>query len=57
MSDELIRKYKSKELLELQTASVALADKHLKYSGSIKALKKTLEPGKSKALLLNPYLI
>ncbi|MBP1683587.1 MAG: hypothetical protein H6Q27_1151, partial [Ignavibacteriaceae bacterium] len=25
MSDELIRKYKSKELLEIQTTSVALA--------------------------------
>ncbi len=46
MSDELIRKYKSKELLELQTTSVALADKTFRIFWFNKSFKKILEPEK-----------
>jgi len=48
MSDELIRKYKSKELLELQTAAVALADKTFKIFWFNKSFKKDIGTGKIK---------
>ena len=52
MSDELIRKYKSKELLELQTASVALADKTFKIFWYNKSFKKDIGTGKIKGTSL-----
>ena len=52
MSDELIRKYKSKELLELQTASVALADKTFKIFWFNKSFKKDIGTGKIKGTSL-----
>ncbi|MBK7631667.1 MAG: response regulator [Ignavibacteriales bacterium] len=52
MSDELIRKYKSKELLELQTASVALADKSFKIFWFNKSFKKDIGVGKIKGVSL-----
>ncbi|HEX9253860.1 MAG TPA: ATP-binding protein, partial [Ignavibacteriaceae bacterium] len=52
MSDELIRKYKSKELLELQTASVALADKAFKILWFNKSFKKDVGTGKIKGTSL-----
>ena len=52
MSDELIRKYKSKELLELQTASVALADKTFKIFWFNKSFKKYIGTGKIKGTSL-----
>jgi len=52
MSDELIRKYKSKELLELQTASVALADKTFKIFWFNKSFKKDIGAGKIKGTSL-----
>jgi signal transduction histidine kinase/CheY-like chemotaxis protein len=52
MSDELIRKYKSKELLELQTASVALADKTFKIFWFNKSFKKDIGTGKIKGASL-----
>ena len=52
MSDELIRKYKSKELLELQTASVALADKTFKIFWFNKSFKKDIGTRKIKSTSL-----
>ena len=52
MSDELIRKYKSKELLELQTASVALADRTFKIFWFNKSFKKDIGTGKIKGTSL-----
>ncbi len=52
MSDELIRKYKSKELLEIQTASVALADKTFKIFWFNKSFKKDIGTGKIKGTSL-----
>ena len=52
MSDELIRKYKSKELLELQTVSVALADKTFKIFWFNKSFKKDIGTGKIKGTSL-----
>jgi len=52
MSDELIRKYKSKELLELQTTSVALADKAFKIFWFNKSFKKDIGSGKIKGASL-----
>ncbi len=52
MSDELIRKYKSKELLELQTTSVALADKTFKIFWFNKSFKKDIGTGKIKGTSL-----
>lgn len=52
MSDELIRKYKSKELLELQTTSVALADKAFKIFWFNKSFKKDIGLGKIKGTSL-----
>jgi signal transduction histidine kinase len=52
MSDELIRKYKSKELLELQTASVALVDKSFKIFWFNKSFKKDIGIGKIKGVSL-----
>jgi signal transduction histidine kinase/CheY-like chemotaxis protein len=52
MSDELIRKYKSKDLLELQTTSVALADKSFKIYWFNKSFKKDIGSGKIKGVSL-----
>ena len=52
MSDDLIRKYKSKELLELQTAPVALADKAFKIFWFNKSFKKDIGTGKIKGTSL-----
>ncbi len=52
MSDELIRKYKSKDLLELQTTSVALADKSFKIFWFNKSFKKDIGSGKIKGVSL-----
>ncbi len=52
MSDELIRKYKSKDLLELQTASVALADRAFKIFWFNKSFKKDIGTGKIKGVSL-----
>jgi len=52
MSDELIRKYKSKELLELQTASIALADKTFKIFWFNKSFKKDIGTRKIKGTSL-----
>ncbi len=52
MSDELIRKYKSKELLELQTTSVALADKTFRIFWFNKSFKKDIGTGKIKGASL-----
>lgn len=52
MSDELIRKYKSKELLELQTASVALVDRTFKIFWFNKSFKKDIGTGKIKGASL-----
>lgn len=48
MSDELIRKYTSQELLELQATSVAIADKSLKIFWFNKSFKKDIGTGKIK---------
>ena len=48
MSDELIRKYPSNELLELQATSVAIADKSLKIFWFNKSFKKDIGTGKIK---------
>ena len=52
MSDDLIRKYNSKELLELQTTSVALADKFFKIFWFNKSFKKDVGSGKIKGTSL-----
>lgn len=52
MSDELIRKYKSKDLLEIQTASVALADKSFKIFWFNRSFKKDIGTGKIKGVSL-----
>ncbi len=52
MSDELIRKYKSKDLLELQTTSVALADKSFKIFWFNKSFKKDIGSKKIKGVSL-----
>nr|MCU0343083.1 hypothetical protein [Ignavibacterium sp.] len=52
MSDELIRKYKSKELLEIQTASVALTDRTFKIFWFNKSFKKDIGSGKIKGVSL-----
>ena len=52
MSDELIRKYLSKELLELQATSVALADKSFKIFWFNKSFKKDIGTGKIKGASL-----
>ena len=48
MYDDLIRKYNSKELLELQTTSVALTDKSFKIFWFNKSFKKDIGSGKIK---------
>ena len=52
MADELIRKYLSKELLELQATSVALADKSFKIFWFNKSFKKDIGIGKIKGTSL-----
>ncbi len=52
MSDVLIRKYASKELLELQATSVALADKSFKIFWFNKSFKKDIGTGKIKGVSL-----
>ena len=52
MSDVLIRKYASKELLELQATSVALADKSFKIFWFNKSFKKDIGIGKIKGVSL-----
>lgn len=52
MSDEIIRKYKLLDLLELQTTSVALADSAFKIFWYNKSSKKDIGPGKPKGLSL-----
>jgi signal transduction histidine kinase/CheY-like chemotaxis protein len=52
MSDELIRKYSSKDLLELQNTSVALADKSFKVFWFNKSFKKDIGSGKIKGASL-----
>jgi signal transduction histidine kinase/CheY-like chemotaxis protein len=52
MSDELIRKYSSKDLLELQNTSVALADKLFKVFWFNKSFKKDIGSGKIKGASL-----
>jgi len=52
MSDALIRKYKSEEILELQTTSVALADKSFKIFWYNKSFKKDIGTGKIKGTSL-----
>ncbi len=52
MSDELIRKYNSKELLELQNTSVALTDKSFKVFWFNKSFKKDVGSGKIKGASL-----
>ena len=52
MSDTLIRKYKSTDLLELQTTSVALADKTFKIFWYNKSFKKDIGTGKIKGTSL-----
>lgn len=52
MSDVLIRKYASKELLELQATSVALADKSFKIFWFNKSFKKDIGAGKIKGVSL-----
>ena len=52
MSDVLIRKYKSTDLLELQTTSVALADKTFKIFWYNKSFKKDIGIGKIKGTSL-----
>jgi signal transduction histidine kinase len=52
MSDELIRKYPSKELLELQATSVALAYKSFKIFWFNKSFKKDIGTGKIKGASL-----
>jgi signal transduction histidine kinase len=52
MSDELIRKYKSKDLLELQTTSVALADRTFRIFWYNKSFKKDIGTGKIKGTSL-----
>ena len=48
MSDELIRKYQSINLLELQTTSVAITDKSFKVIWFNQSFKKDIGPGKIK---------
>ncbi|MBK7227727.1 MAG: response regulator [Ignavibacteriales bacterium] len=48
MSDDLIRKYLSKELLELQATSIALADISFKIIWYNKSFKQEIGPGKIK---------
>ena len=52
MSDELISKYNSKDILELQNASVALADKSFKVFWFNKSFKKDIGSGKIKGVSL-----
>ena len=52
MSDELIRKYKSIDLLESQNTSVALADKSFKIFWFNKSFKKDIGSGKIKGASL-----
>ena len=52
MSDTIIRKYKSTDLLELQTTSVALADKSFKIFWYNKSFKKDIGTGKIKGTSL-----
>ncbi|KAB2852562.1 MAG: hypothetical protein F9K42_02660, partial [Ignavibacterium sp.] len=52
MSDEIIRKYKLFDLLELQTTSVALADNTFKIFWYNKSFKKDIGPGKLKGISL-----
>jgi signal transduction histidine kinase len=52
MSDDLIRKYKSNDLLELQNTSVALADKSFKIFWFNKSFKKDIGSGKIKGASL-----
>ncbi len=52
MSDELIRKYKLKDLLELQNTSVALVDKSFKVFWFNKSFKKDIGSGKIKGTSL-----
>lgn len=52
MSDELISKYNSKDILELQNASVALADKSFKVLWFNKSFKKDIGSGKIKGVSL-----
>jgi len=52
MSDEIIRKYKLLDLLELQTTSVALADNAFKIYWYNKSFKKDIGPGKLKGISL-----
>ena len=52
MSDEIIRKYKLLDLLELQTTSVALADSTFKIYWYNRSFKKDIGPGKLKGISL-----
>jgi signal transduction histidine kinase/CheY-like chemotaxis protein len=52
MSDELIRKYNSKNLLELQNTSVALVDKFFKVFWFNKSFKRDIGSGKIKGTSL-----
>ncbi|MFZ1518920.1 MAG: ATP-binding protein [Ignavibacteriaceae bacterium] len=52
MSDDIIRKYKSNDLLELQTTSVALVDKSFKIFWFNKSFKKDIGLGKIKGTSL-----
>lgn len=52
MSDDIIRKYKSNDLLELQTTSVALVDKFFKIFWFNKSFKKDIGIGKIKGTSL-----
>lgn len=52
MSDDIIRKYKSNDLLELQTTSVALVDKSFKIFWFNKSFKKDIGIGKIKGTSL-----
>ncbi|HCY75312.1 MAG TPA: hypothetical protein DHV28_05285 [Ignavibacteriales bacterium] len=52
MSDDIVRKYQTNELLELQTTSVALADKSFKIIWFNKSFKKDIGTGKIKGASL-----
>lgn len=52
MSDEIIRKYQSLNLLELQTTSVALTDKNFKVVWYNQSFKKDIGSGKIKGVSL-----
>jgi len=52
MSDEIIRKYQSLNLLELQTTSVAIADKSFKVIWFNQSFKKDIGSGKVKGVSL-----